>query len=157
MLEDYLRAPPEFQDVAITSSEHYGRTTDIVIRELALGYIAEYFKGRALMGHPERLGRRSAGAGAGGGVVNNSGNREPKDPSRRKFGLETWLNHLQNNDEPRITGDSRQQSIRTPARHSRTSSFTCNRRSAERTARREAQRSGGAIRGEDGATTSRHY
>ena len=67
MQEHYLRAPPEFRDVAILSTEHYIWNKDIVIMELAQGHIAEYFsKGRALLGHPERLGKHTAGAGAGG-------------------------------------------------------------------------------------------
>ena len=52
----------------------------------ALWHIAEHFRWRALTGHPERLGRLPAGAGAGGGIVNNGGNLE----AARPHDLEYW-------------------------------------------------------------------
>ena len=93
-MEHYLRAPPEFRDVALTSSEHNTRNLTIVVRELALGHIAEYFKCRALPGHPERLGRLPAGAGAGGGVFNHGGNLEAARPPD----LEYWARKTQAED-----------------------------------------------------------
>ena len=44
VLEHYLQAPPEFREVAITSSEHNAENSSILIKELALGHIAEYFR-----------------------------------------------------------------------------------------------------------------
>ena len=85
VLEHYLRAPPEFREIAITSSDHNATNSTIMVRELKLGHIAEYFRWRALMGHPERLGRLPAGAGAGGGTANHGGNPEVARPNDLEY------------------------------------------------------------------------
>ena len=74
MLEHYLRAPPEFRDIAIIHSKYYIWNRDIVLIELAKAHIAGCLIDGVSEGRPERLGKLSAGAGAGGGIINNDRN-----------------------------------------------------------------------------------
>ena len=42
VLEYFLRAPQEFREIAITSTEHNPMNSTIMVREVQLGHIAEY-------------------------------------------------------------------------------------------------------------------
>ena len=82
VLEHYLRAPPEFRDIAIIRSKYYIRNRDIVLIELAKAHIAGCLIDRASKGCPERLGKLSAKAEAGGEIVNSGypgATRSPAD------------------------------------------------------------------------------
>ena len=61
VLEHYLRTIPEFCELAITSSVHNAANVIIVTKELALGYMAEYFT----VGTWKRLGHRIQNTGHG--------------------------------------------------------------------------------------------
>ena len=65
---------PEFRDIAIIRSKYYIRNQDIVLIELAKAHIAGCLIYGVSEGCPERLGKLSAGAEAGGGIINNEGN-----------------------------------------------------------------------------------
>ena len=66
VLEHYLQAPQEFWDIAIIRSKYYTRNRDIVLIELAEAHIAGCLIDGVSEGRPERLGKLSAGAKAGG-------------------------------------------------------------------------------------------
>ena len=102
-MEHYLRAPPEFRDIAFIRSEYYTRNRDIVLIELAEARIAGYLIEGVSEGRPERLGKLSVEAEAGGGVINNEGDWvDTKSPAYEHWNW-NWkkrLCHSQSHDGP---------------------------------------------------------
>ena len=92
MQDHYLRTSAELRTLAIATSADNELLTSVVTKEVALGYIAGYFRMRRTLGMFERMAPALEG-GAGGGPANKVNTRNGE--VARQLDPEYWTRKTQ--------------------------------------------------------------